>query len=169
MVSLAALFGPKPPELGRDWLLGPTSQARYANIAVTSYLIASQSLFSLSGLMVLFSCLSAKGLGGDREALTIWPAYLDTLLQKICLILLGRSDHWGNMNNRAPEGSLSFPALHRESLRKPSGIPRSSKKGGIQGFLKVSLGFLRNPEGFLQVSLMISDEDPFPIIHFWGP
>ena len=73
MASLGALFGPKPPELGRDWLLEPTSQARYANIAVTSYLIASQSLFSLSGLMVLFSCLSAKGLGGDREALTIIP------------------------------------------------------------------------------------------------
>ena len=71
MASLGALFGPKPPELGRDWLWEPTSQARYANIAGTSYLIASQSLFSLSGLMVLFSCLSAKGLGGDREALTI--------------------------------------------------------------------------------------------------
>ena len=71
LASLGALFGPKPAELGRDWLLEPTSQARYANIAGTSYLIASQSLFSLSGLMVLFSCLSAKGLGGDREALTI--------------------------------------------------------------------------------------------------
>ena len=73
LASLGALFGPKPPELGGDWLLEPTSQARYANIAGTSYLIASQSLFSLSGLMVLFSCLSAKGLGGDREALTINP------------------------------------------------------------------------------------------------
>ena len=71
LASLGALFGPKPPELGGDWLLEPTSQARYANIAVTSHLIASQSLFSLSGLMVLFSCLSAKGLGGDREALTM--------------------------------------------------------------------------------------------------
>ena len=42
LASLGALFRPKPPELGGDWLLEPTSQARYANIAATSHLIASK-------------------------------------------------------------------------------------------------------------------------------
>ena len=34
LASLGALLGPKPPKVGKDWLLEPTSQARYANIAV---------------------------------------------------------------------------------------------------------------------------------------
>ena len=74
----------------------PASQARYANTAVTSYLIASQSLFSLSGLMVLFSCLSAKGLGGDREALTIMSDEC-----KICVKII--PDLWQNYVMTMPQ------------------------------------------------------------------